>query len=87
MTIRGTQCRAARALLGWSQRDLAEAAHVGLRVLMAFENSGKLPKPVVIIAIERTLSDHGIVWTEDTDWVGVKIRRSVLDALPPPESE
>jgi transcriptional regulator with XRE-family HTH domain len=44
------QCRAGRALLGWSQAKLAEEASVNKRTIMDFETSGRQP-------YERTLSD------------------------------
>ena len=85
MTIGGSQCRLARALLGWSQRDLAAATHIGLRSLIDFENGARPLKPVLIAAIEKALSDQGIVWIDDADWVGVKIRRTMLAPRRVPE--
>ena len=37
MTLTVAQCRAARALLGWSIGDLAEAAQVGVMTVNRFE--------------------------------------------------
>ncbi|WP_280948385.1 helix-turn-helix domain-containing protein [Mesorhizobium jarvisii] len=37
------QCRAARAMLGWSQGDLAEAAAVSRTTIVDFERSIRIP--------------------------------------------
>ena len=38
------QCRAARALLGWTRADLARAANVSDRTLVDFENGARSPR-------------------------------------------
>lgn len=50
MNISAAQCRAARALLGWSQQDLCDAARVGRATLAKFESEKSEP-------YERTLRD------------------------------
>jgi transcriptional regulator with XRE-family HTH domain len=72
--VSGRHSRAARALLGWSQKELAERAHVGLRLLIDFEKGAKSLTPAGMVALEKTLSDHGIVLIDDGDWVGVKVK-------------
>jgi transcriptional regulator with XRE-family HTH domain len=58
------QCRAARALLGWRQIDLAKAAGLGQSTAANFERS----KPVVaaesITKMRRALEDAGIEFTD-----------------------
>ena len=74
MGIRGIQSRAARALLGWSQRELAERAHVGLRLLVDFEKEIRLLTPAGMIALEKTLLDHGIELIDEPGRIGVTVR-------------
>ena len=57
------QCRAARALLGWTQIDLAKAARIGESPVVNFERS----KPVVaaesVIKMRLALEDARIEFT------------------------
>ncbi|WP_294328313.1 helix-turn-helix transcriptional regulator [uncultured Sphingomonas sp.] len=53
------QCRAARALLGWTIADLAEAAGVGVMTVNRFEN-GKPVNATSAEALERTLLAGGV---------------------------
>jgi predicted transcriptional regulator len=54
------QIRAARALLGWSQQQLADKAIVSLNAVTRLEK-GKVDSRVsTIAAIERTLSRAGV---------------------------
>jgi transcriptional regulator with XRE-family HTH domain len=73
MSIRGIQSRAARALLGWSQRELADKAHIGLRLLIEFEKEMRELTPAGMIALEKTLVDHGIKLIDSRGQVGVTI--------------
>jgi transcriptional regulator with XRE-family HTH domain len=82
MSVRGIQCRAARALLGLSQRELAEAARIGLRLLIHFENGDRSLTPSGMVALEKTLTDFGIVLIEENDWLGVKIKQKSQGPAP-----
>lgn len=46
-------CKAARALLNWSQQELADHARIATRTLGRFENGD----PVVSAAVQRKLRD------------------------------
>ena len=54
------QCRAARGWLGWSQRDLAKKANIGLSTLKDFENGHRTPIANNLEAIQRALKGAGI---------------------------
>lgn len=81
MGVRGIQCKAARALLGWSQKELAETAGVGLRRLVDFEGGERQLNLSSLLALEKVLSDQGVQLIDEPDFVGVKIRR---EKVPPP---
>jgi transcriptional regulator with XRE-family HTH domain len=50
MSFTPAQCRAARALLGWSQAQLSEASGVATKTIADFEREDRVP-------YERTLND------------------------------
>ncbi|WP_037522975.1 helix-turn-helix domain-containing protein [Sphingomonas sp. Mn802worker] len=54
------QCRAARALLGWSAQDLASAAGLGLATVKRFE-SGQLVQTVTVQALRNAVEAAGLV--------------------------
>jgi len=54
------QVRAARGWLGWSQKDLAEKAHVGLSTLKDFENGNRRPIQNNLQAIQGALEGAGV---------------------------
>lgn len=58
------QCAAARALLGWSQADLAEAAGVGVRTVSTYE-TGEHRAPRRLDAIRTALEQAGVRWVGD----------------------
>ena len=55
------QCRAARALLGWSQSDLEEKASVARKTLADFEG-GKKKRPYArtLAAVQAALEAGGV---------------------------
>ena len=53
-------CKAARALLGWRQEELAEYSCVGLGLVRHFEAEARTLKLVYLVAMERTFTDAGI---------------------------
>ncbi|PJI55952.1 transcriptional regulator [Methylobacterium radiotolerans] len=71
--ITPAQCRAARALLEISQKQLAEDSGVSLRAVQGFEAGERPLQSLAISAIERLLQDRGIVIIADSRWSGVKI--------------
>ncbi|MGU3537763.1 multiprotein-bridging factor 1 family protein [Methylobacterium sp. A54F] len=60
LVISAAQCRAARALIGWSRDQLAEAAHVSLRTIVDFERGARDPHRATLDALERALWEAGV---------------------------
>ena len=58
--ITPAQCRAARALLDWSQQDLAKAAHLGLSTIRDFEKSRRVPTHNNLHRIKLALEEAGV---------------------------
>jgi transcriptional regulator with XRE-family HTH domain len=54
------QCRAARALLNWSQAELAERASVAKQTLADFERGARSPYPRTLADIKKALEVEGI---------------------------
>jgi transcriptional regulator with XRE-family HTH domain len=61
--ITDAQCRAARAILNWSTRDLARASQVGATTISRFE-SGKQANPSTLALLRQALEAKGIRFTE-----------------------
>ncbi len=75
MYITSGQCRAARALIGWSRERLAEASHVGLRTLVDFERGARQPQTRTLIDIRRALEDAGVLFLDaNHEGPGVRLR-------------
>jgi predicted transcriptional regulator len=72
--ISGRQIRAARALLGWSQQDLADRAVVSSNALARFERGQVDSRSSTILQIERTLRTAGIEFLYDEGERGEGVR-------------
>jgi predicted transcriptional regulator len=59
MIVRG-HLKAARALLSWTQADLAEAANVSREVITDFDSGKRAPILSNLSAIVRALRDAGV---------------------------
>jgi transcriptional regulator with XRE-family HTH domain len=70
-----TQCRAARALLDWSQPDLAEAAGVSLTTVVDFERSRRGVSRTTVRSIRLALENAGIEFDSNGGVRPVKGRR------------
>lgn len=71
--ITPAQCRAARAILGLSQKQLAEESFVSLRSVQGFETGDRPLQRLAMSAIERVFAEKGIVIISDQEWSGVKM--------------
>ncbi len=74
--LMGEQIRAARALLGWEQRQLAAAAGVSVETIGRLERTrGPVSAYVgTVDAIQKVLEDAGVEFTNG-DAPGVRLRR------------
>lgn len=59
------QCKAARALAGMSQQELAEAAEVAVATLAAFEQGKRKPYKRTLMAMQTALEERGVTFTPD----------------------
>src|ERR1700722_6552932 len=60
MSLSGAQCRAGRALIGWSQDQLAAASKVAKATVAAFETTIRLPQQRTLDQIQKALEDEGV---------------------------
>ena len=75
MVMLPEQCRAARATLGWSQIQLAEAAKVAKKTLVDFERGAHSPYARTLAAIQNALESAGIEFIpENGGGAGVRMR-------------
>jgi len=66
--ITPAQSRAARALLDWSQAELAEAAHLGMSTIRDFEKGRRIPSHNNHRGIQMALEASGIVFISDDEY-------------------
>jgi len=70
------QTRAARALLGWTQADLARAAKLSLTAVNTFERDASNPRLRTLMQIQSALEAHGV---EFQGGPGVRLRGEVFN--------
>jgi ribosome-binding protein aMBF1 (putative translation factor) len=86
------QIRGARALLGWSQEQLARKAGIGWATLRRIEQNEGILKGnfSTIVRIQKALEQAGIQFTEDNSGeIGVRLKKKPDDTrggLPGPGS-
>ena len=68
-----TLVRTARALLDWTQADLATRAGIALATLKRFEKGLRTPIPVVRAAIFKALEQAGVEFQDTGKNIGVSI--------------
>ena len=77
--IEAAQIRAARALIEWSQTELAEASALALSTIRRMEVAGGTLKSSVenVLKVQQALEDAGVIFVdEDEEGPGVRLRKS-----------
>ena len=75
LSIVPAQCRAARAMLGWSQEELSKRASVARATVADFEREVRTPIPNNLTAIQTALEEGGIEFIlKNGGGVGVRFR-------------
>ena len=70
------QCRAARALIGKEQGEVAEAAGIARATLIDFEKGQRIPRENTVAAIRAALESAGVVFLpENGNGPGVALRK------------
>jgi len=77
--ITARQIRAGRALLGWTQEQLAERAKVGRATLARIEAELIDPKASTLASIRTALSEAGVRLYDDSDGTGEGARMAKPD--------
>ena len=72
MEISPGQCRAARALLNWTQETLANKVGVALKTIRDFENERRKPIRIVRASIQQAFEQAGIEFFDDD---GLRLKR------------
>ncbi len=74
--ISARQIRAARALLGWSQQELADRAIVSVNAIRRLERSQVDPRLSTIAAVKAALENAGVEFqfTDATRGEGVRLK-------------
>jgi DNA-binding XRE family transcriptional regulator len=77
--IKPPQCRAARALLNWTQSDLAEHTAISAVSIRAFEKGGEMRESNLRL-IKLTFESAGIIFQDEGEMVqggiGVRLKAS-----------
>jgi transcriptional regulator with XRE-family HTH domain len=68
------QCRAARGLLGLTQKELAQRAGVSTVTLNGFETGMTTPTRATLTVLRQALEKAGVEFTND-DQPGVRMKR------------
>jgi transcriptional regulator with XRE-family HTH domain len=75
MSLSPSQCRAARALLNWSQAQLAAASKVATKTVADFERASRTPYERTVEDLRRALEAAGVEFTNG-DQPGVRMKKS-----------
>ena len=70
------QCRAARALINWTQPKLSEAAALGLSTVVDFERERRKVSSDAICAMQTALEAAGVIFVaENGEGAGVRLKK------------
>lgn len=85
--INPAMIRAARALLGWKQTDLARASGVNLIVIKDIERSATDPRMSTIVRLEHAFEAAGVrfINADNEGGEGLRLLRRRMTTEPKPE--
>lgn len=76
MTITPEQCRAGRALLNWSQKELADNAHLGLSTVRNYEVGRSIPTHNNLLGMQVAMEQAGVEFIpENGGGAGVRLKK------------
>ena len=76
MDITAAQCRAARAILGMKQEELAAASRVSKRTIVNFEKEERQANGATLDALRRALETAGVEFIpENGGGAGVRLKK------------
>jgi transcriptional regulator with XRE-family HTH domain len=76
--IASAQIRAARGLIGWSQKDLAKATGLSLAAVNNLERNVGAPRVQTLLFVQQALERAGVEFTESS---GVRLRGETFEYL------
>lgn len=84
--LQSSQLRAARALLGWRQEDLAQAAGVGLATLARMEQGAGVVQGnfSTVMKLQSTLQLQGVCFLNGQEGYGVQLLKALAANAPTP---
>lgn len=84
MNLTPESCRAGRALLSWSMRDLAQQAGLALGTVNRLEGGDTETRPATLTRITATFAAHGVTLIDNPDQTGAVLAyaRRAVDAGP-----
>ena len=71
--ISPNQCKAARDLLEWKQKDLGEKSSVAVSTIADFERKKSQPIARTMADIQRTFEEAGIEFINDDQKIGAVV--------------
>ena len=72
--ITPAQCRAARGLLKWKQKDLAERSGITALAIRNFELGKTTPHNATFKVLKETFEEAGVAFIDRDEGVGVMLR-------------
>jgi transcriptional regulator with XRE-family HTH domain len=79
IVLSAEQVRAARALMGWSRKDLAIVSGVSQGTIKAIEAGRTDYRLSTLCKLMRTFQAHGVSFLKENGWSGIVIRVAKLD--------
>jgi transcriptional regulator with XRE-family HTH domain len=76
--ISATQSKMARAALGWSIREAAEHAGLGVATVARFEAGIAQPTKANLAAMRRAYEHAGIAFIDDDEGSGIKLAKGII---------